>query len=758
MIDIFQKYLRKICTFSFVYGIIKENKIGVIFMRNNKGFTMIELIGAVIILGLLMTIAIPNISKLMERFRIDYYTKLEKTVREAAIEFYKDNRIYRPNDLLKADHVDVNSTLVTKNYLSDVKDYHGGVCSNSYVVVIYKGNDNYEYQTCLRCAGDDYYTEHTYCNEAWLNNDNISKEFGSKSGLYIYYNTPREEVRKKLNIGMNVVKRDNNGRLLESASLDDNTILPNNINELDTTPILDADNKKTTTLIYSVDGANQYIDATIYKHKAPLVNINDQSNTALSISLIHNDTFFEATNTTVSYYEWKRNGTWSKISCDSLFNKNCYLTIDDEINEQVSFRFVTNENNVSDETQPYTLKFSTSRPACRIDITGNSKNSWYKELSADIKNTSNDTNATKSIGIIATLSRYVSKITENDYQYDNKSVAITKYNSDGDWVILGIVKDKFGNVGYCQKDVKIDHTAPSLTIENSSKGAWTNSSILLTLSAYDYGDSGINSFEYSDNNGAFTKYSVSIKDPFDTVVYRTSSIVNSQNTVRQIRVCDLAGNCRVQSTNLKIDKGPPYTPYIDIDQIWEQSNYQNGTMYQTVYDLYCEIGNNTTKIYPKAKGGKGIDALENQTTPITCYEFVIWDEKGTKRSKIIRYGDDLSGVDEPIYERIGTGTASSSSNIFNWTRNPQDRSELSTTLQYSGCNNYNGSIYQIYTKDLAGNKSKSIFTRYSISGTNSDIINKKSTASNCMLNSAYYFNYQDLNDRCIGKNCLTYKN
>ena len=64
--------------------------------KNNKGFTMIEIIGAVIIIGVLTLIAVPAVSKMMRQFREDYYVSLEDTITSSAKEFFTDNRIYRP--------------------------------------------------------------------------------------------------------------------------------------------------------------------------------------------------------------------------------------------------------------------------------------------------------------------------------------------------------------------------------------------------------------------------------------------------------------------------------------------------------------------------------------------------------------------------------------------------------------------------------------------------------------------------------------
>lgn len=49
-----------------------NKKIGV-NMRNNKGFTLVELLAVIIILGLLMVIATPSITKYINNARVKTY-------------------------------------------------------------------------------------------------------------------------------------------------------------------------------------------------------------------------------------------------------------------------------------------------------------------------------------------------------------------------------------------------------------------------------------------------------------------------------------------------------------------------------------------------------------------------------------------------------------------------------------------------------------------------------------------------------------
>ena len=107
-------------------------------MNKEKGFTLIEIIGAIVILGIIAIIAFATYTSSLKGARNDYYVTLERTLAKSAEEFFGDNRNYRPNGILLAQEVKV-STLMSKNYISKVVDYNGDACTNSYVLTIKEG-------------------------------------------------------------------------------------------------------------------------------------------------------------------------------------------------------------------------------------------------------------------------------------------------------------------------------------------------------------------------------------------------------------------------------------------------------------------------------------------------------------------------------------------------------------------------------------------------------------------------------------------
>ena len=359
--------------------------------KNNKGFTMVEILGAVVIIGVLTLIAVPAVSKMMKQFREDYYMSLEDTITSSAKEFFTDNRIYRPEGLLRSSYVNV-SELIEKKYADNLLDYKGNSCSledrESYVVAIYRGEDSYEYKACIKCKGDDYTSDAVdYCDPAWLTNNNIEYDFGTSEDLYIYYNTSRDVIREKLMRTLNIVKYNDDGDELDRVLAEDSEeeVLPTNIDELDTTPILDADNKKEFILTYedrNTTNPNDVMElkAIVYKHKAPTITIKKTSNNeeyelgtwsnGVIITLKTNDNFYELSGTSVGSFQWYIDGGWKDIPCSMTSSNSCSVAIKENVNDNYRFRIVTNEGNVSDETGDYLIKVDVDKPTVVIDPNG----------------------------------------------------------------------------------------------------------------------------------------------------------------------------------------------------------------------------------------------------------------------------------------------------------------------------------------------------------------------------------------------------
>ena len=154
-------------------------------MKNKKGFTLIELIAVIIIIGLVALIAIPFFTGSFEDFKKNFYNNLSTTFLSGGKEFFADNSRYLPRRYLYAQKVSLE-TLQSEKYLKSFKDYTGGECDieNSYIIVIKIAKNKYEYAACLSCPGDNYENFNSkYCQ--WpTGNDDIVYELGDPHPIY----------------------------------------------------------------------------------------------------------------------------------------------------------------------------------------------------------------------------------------------------------------------------------------------------------------------------------------------------------------------------------------------------------------------------------------------------------------------------------------------------------------------------------------------------------------------------------------------
>ena len=121
--------------------------------KNELGFTMVELLAAITILGLLMAVAIGAVSWILDLNQKRYYSTLEKNVALAAESYYADHRASLPKAVGQSRKL-LLKTLVERKYLPDVLDYSKGDCTasdGSYVVVTKYSKKDYLYNVYFDC-------------------------------------------------------------------------------------------------------------------------------------------------------------------------------------------------------------------------------------------------------------------------------------------------------------------------------------------------------------------------------------------------------------------------------------------------------------------------------------------------------------------------------------------------------------------------------------------------------------------------------
>lgn len=134
---------------------------------NKKGFSLVEILVVILILGILMGLAVVSVSRMLQTAKEDYYDTIEKTIILAAQNYYGDHRGSLPRDVGQKRKVTIE-TLIKYNYLKrgDVVDYGKSECdiTNSYVSVIKYSKEDYLYTLYLKCPATTINHEKTAAN------------------------------------------------------------------------------------------------------------------------------------------------------------------------------------------------------------------------------------------------------------------------------------------------------------------------------------------------------------------------------------------------------------------------------------------------------------------------------------------------------------------------------------------------------------------------------------------------------------------
>ena len=125
---------------------------------NKNGFTMLELLAVIIILGILMGLAYMGVSRYLNQARSTTYEDFEKNITTGVTNYLIDHTGSIPNEG-ESLVVDVEK-LVCEGYVDDLEDPGSSAktCNLESYAIVKRNNDtgynmDIEYSACLKCLG-----------------------------------------------------------------------------------------------------------------------------------------------------------------------------------------------------------------------------------------------------------------------------------------------------------------------------------------------------------------------------------------------------------------------------------------------------------------------------------------------------------------------------------------------------------------------------------------------------------------------------
>ena len=135
---------------------------------NKKGFTLIEVLAVIVVLGTISVIFIPNVIKILNDNNLKIYKIKENELLKAAKSYAEyDEDFVSPTETDPTRYITM-PTLVSKNYMNKILDTKTGNECSAFVKVTLSNVYGYEYEACLLC--DEYKTNKTFCTTSTYEN------------------------------------------------------------------------------------------------------------------------------------------------------------------------------------------------------------------------------------------------------------------------------------------------------------------------------------------------------------------------------------------------------------------------------------------------------------------------------------------------------------------------------------------------------------------------------------------------------------
>lgn len=129
--------------------------------NNNLGFTLVELMAVIIVLGVISVIVIPSAMKMVNDNSLKIYKIKEKEIMNATKDYAKYSKDFVAPTSSEARYVTIEK-LVSGNYINKILDNKSGNECNAFAKITLNNIHGYDYEVCLIC--DEYTTNKPLCS------------------------------------------------------------------------------------------------------------------------------------------------------------------------------------------------------------------------------------------------------------------------------------------------------------------------------------------------------------------------------------------------------------------------------------------------------------------------------------------------------------------------------------------------------------------------------------------------------------------